>query len=785
MSKQVAIKSVNAQNQDALAIELGNLRDHFSPISFSSPSLPLASLPTGAEGIDLGDSLVDRRNPLPLDNAFVQQTKDHIRSIVASIAELAKSPIEPREFVISALPRITQAMGATGAALWQHITDSHWRLLGNHNLPSSLTGGVDGAEFEPPNSIADPAVSSFEQLDLLEAQLNVGDSKLDPIDPDSQLVSESPSTAHLSILNAVVRERQPILVPPHDVPLNRDRPVNPTSELLMYAPLPIPKEHGSFWLQVVQSPSGGPSSQRGYLRFVAQMADLMGDFFKSHQIRIFERDRECLTLAERMMNNLSVTMLPKIGLAHLMRVLRDYACSEHVFLLRRKRPSAKWRVVAAAGLVDIDRRATGIEQIEHASTCIHSLMPRGGLLGANDLNALSAETNPSLTNLTKTLSIAELTWIKPISLDLQAINSVKQDVALLITWSGQDKPPAHCQEQCALIARLGLTALQLPWWRATLYATKHHRLNRFAFANPATWSRRVLSLVGLLLLTFVLAIPVPIRLHATAVFVPLVQQHVYAPFDSIVDEVMVDHGQSVAMGQPLIKLRSPALLAEHDQTIAQQIRNAQRRNDIESRLLRETSLTAAQRDELEGERDTIESVQRVEQIMLERLQRQLDAMLVVAQFDGVVATWNVQETLRDRPLRTGQWLLSLHKADSKWILEATLPEQNAHEFRRAIQDQIEPPIVTMTGMPQQKIRIQFDPDSTPRIVQPTSTATSSDSNEAMLRFRFHVDSSTLSPQGVAAGATTRISIPNGRGPLAWALAKDFVLKVWTKLQMWI
>ncbi|MFY7874377.1 MAG: hypothetical protein ACOVQM_02965, partial [Pirellula sp.] len=146
--------------------------------------------------------------------------------------------------------------------------------------------------------------------------------------------------------------------------MQRDRPSNPTSELLMYAPLTTHEKRSDFWLQVVQSPSGGPSSQRGYLRFVAQMADLFGDYFRTYRLRIFERDREYLTLAERTMDELSTSVHVKRGLAQMMGSIRDHAQADHAFLLYRPSRFGKWRVVAASGLMEIDRRATGIEQIE-------------------------------------------------------------------------------------------------------------------------------------------------------------------------------------------------------------------------------------------------------------------------------------------------------------------------------------------------------------------------------------------------------------------------------------
>ncbi len=89
MSEQPNVQSTHVPNRDAFATELDGLREHFSPISFLG-----GGMPSGTERVMMGDTLVDRRSPLPLDNALVQQTKDQIRAIVETIAGLANSPIE-------------------------------------------------------------------------------------------------------------------------------------------------------------------------------------------------------------------------------------------------------------------------------------------------------------------------------------------------------------------------------------------------------------------------------------------------------------------------------------------------------------------------------------------------------------------------------------------------------------------------------------------------------------------------------------------------------------------
>ncbi len=751
MTSTSGAKPITTMHDPSLASELGDLSQHFASASFASFALPINAASLGKQ-----ESLVDRRSPLPLDNALVQQTKDQIRVIVQSIASLANSVVEPRVFADNALSKVLQAMGAIGAGLWQRMPDSSWRLVSGVNLP----------------------------------QLLIAEMANDP----NQQHDRDPSDSHRLILDAVAGERQPILIPPGEVLLQRDRPSNPTSELLMYAPLTTHEKRSDFWLQVVQSPSGGPSSQRGYLRFVAQMADLFGDYFRTYRLRIFERDREYLTLAERTMDELSTSVHVKRGLAQMMGSIRDHAQADHAFLLYRPSRFGRWRVVAASGLMEIDRRATGIEQIERIAAHLNTQLAGGGILENQAHHVAASDRDPDLSRFFVTFSVSYTGWAKPLKSHLgtpanSASRSLqpKQDVAVLTIWSGSANPPANVGSQSSMIARLGLSALQIPWWKSALRESSEVSSSVRSIVNPTTWPRVAYWAVGLILMGLILSIPVPIRLHATAVLVPAEQQHVYAPWDAVVEKVLVDHGQEVKAGTPVLQLRSQTLQSDYDNMLAQQARNQQRMSDIESKLLRETTLTSAQRDELEGERKSLVSVQAVERKLIRRFQSQLDAMLIVAELDGTVATWNVKNNLTDRPVRTGQWLMSIHQADSQWMLEAVLPEYNAHELKESIAANNPDPTATMTGSPEQKVHIRFNQETLPRIDSVASGVPLEFDSHAnsVLRLRFDVDGSTLPENVATAGATARVSIPNGKGPLAWALGKDFVRRAITQIRLWI
>lgn len=288
-----------------------------------------------------------------------------------------------------------------------------------------------------------------------------------------------------------------------------------------------------------------------------------------------------------------------------------------------------------------------------------------------------------------------------------------------------------------------------------------------------------------MLLSLLSALPVPIHLHATGILVPQVQQHVYTPIDATVEEVLVEHGQAVRQGELLIRLRSLKLSLDYEKAVGDHHFKRQRLEDVSSRLLRETTLTTLQQDQFAAESKEIQSSLTNDQKRIALLERQLDSLSVRASVDGVVSTWNVQDSLRDRPLKTGQWLLSIHESDSPWIMEASLPERDAHEFRQAIESQSFQPMATLTSMPRVQLPVHLSRGTTPRIENAQKGNATSDSFTSALRVRFEVDTSNLPIEAAVAGATARISIPVGRGPLIWALGKDFAYSVWSRVQLWI
>ena len=69
-----------------------------------------------------------------IDPGLLEQTKNQIRKLVAEIADLAESDIQPNEFYVEFLNRSVAAVAATGGAFWM--------MDGRGGLQAAISGRV-------------------------------------------------------------------------------------------------------------------------------------------------------------------------------------------------------------------------------------------------------------------------------------------------------------------------------------------------------------------------------------------------------------------------------------------------------------------------------------------------------------------------------------------------------------------------------------------------------------------------------------------------------------------
>ena len=84
-----------------------------------------------------------------IDPGLLEQTKNQIRKLVAEIADLAESDIQPNEFYVEFLNRAVAAVAASGGAFW--MMDGRGGLRLQYQVEFAVTGhdGRPGQDRAP------------------------------------------------------------------------------------------------------------------------------------------------------------------------------------------------------------------------------------------------------------------------------------------------------------------------------------------------------------------------------------------------------------------------------------------------------------------------------------------------------------------------------------------------------------------------------------------------------------------------------------------------------------
>jgi len=243
------------------------------------------------------------------------------------------------------------------------------------------------------------------------------------------------------------------------------------------------------------------------------------------------------------------------------------------------------------------------------------------------------------------------------------------------------------EERAKLVAEHAGTALAnarqheqiplLPLWRATAAV-------REWFA-PGTRKKTFAILAALVAVGATLKfVPADLPLHSRGVLQPQNRHHVFAPLDASVKQVFVKHGDRVAAGAPLVQLRNSDLEVSLADVIGQRAASQEQLLAVERALFEDgTKLAIEERHRLAGQRSELKQrlISFDEQARL--LQRKREQLLVVSPIAGEVTTWNVEQLLRDRPVRQGQVLVDVADTSGAWELELQVPEDGIGHLLRA------------------------------------------------------------------------------------------------------
>jgi hypothetical protein len=578
-------------------------------------------------------------------NDEFENAKSQIRGIISEIAQIAKSDLPPEEFYAAFLQRVVQALAAVGGAVW---------VLGEERRPQ------------------------------LVYQINLSPTLLDPESDDA--------TRHARLLDMVVNSNQPQLVPPLS---GNEQGGNPTRNLLVIAPMGHDKTIEGL-VEIFQRPNTQPNTQRGYLKFLLQMCEIAGDWFKNRRLRHFSDRHSLWAQGDQFARLVHDTLDYRETAYTIVNEGRKLIGCDRVSVAVQR--GGKTTVEAISGQDTLDNRSN---VVHHLGVLASRVIASGETLwyhgSTEDMPPQIEKAIEAYVDESYTKSMVILPLRKPRAGDESILHPDSDEElapreimgALIVEQLETDVPREVLEPRVDLVYEHAARALSntldhhnlflMPVWRA---------IGKSQVIVQGRNLPKTVTIGGAILvaLAAMFLIPVDLNLKSKGALQPIDKREVYAPGAGDVLEVKKDDGDVVAAGDTLVVMRNEEL---DKQLIELQggIDNAQKKlQTIDQQLLHNTRLTPAEQANFEMQKPELRLEIEMLTKELEIKSEQFRKLTVKSPIPGRVISWNAKENLELRPVEIGQSLMVVADLNSRWQLELYLPERRAGKLRKALQE---------------------------------------------------------------------------------------------------
>lgn len=567
----------------------------------------------------------------PIDPALLEQTKQQIRAIVAEIAQLAKAASSPQEFYADFLPRVVQALAAVGGAVW---------TLGEG-------GGLQ-----------------------LEYQVNLQSTGLAE-NRDHQI-------RHGKLLQQVMTQGEGTIIAPQSGWGDDDQAGNPTDFLLVMSPLKADLDVRGV-IEVFQRPGTRPTSQRGYLRFLLQMAELAGDFLKTRELRHFS-DRQALwTQLENFTRAAHLSLDPREAAYTIANEGRRLIECDRVSVAINK--GRKSYIEAISGQDTFDKRSNTVTLLGRLATAV--VATGESMWYTGDTSNFAPQVEEAVQEYvdeshSKTVAVLPLKVPRGPEDSDDEIDRREVIGALIVEQIENAKPRPGMLQRVEVVAEHSETALNnalsynglflMPVWRA---------IGRAKWIVQARTLPKTLSIVAAVIVAIaaLCIIPKDFRLEGRGALQPVVRRDVFAGIDGDVTEILVDHGDPVTEGQLLAKMRNTDLEVGIREIIGKLEETNERLSSLQSLVLQGSGrISEEQRANASAEISSLEQTRQTLQLELELSREKQNKLQVHSPIAGEIVTWKVVENLIFRPVQRGQVLMEVADQSKDWELEVHMPE---------------------------------------------------------------------------------------------------------------
>jgi len=560
-----------------------------------------------------------------IDPGLLEQTKTQIRKLVAEIAELAESDIQPNEFYGEFLNRVVAAVAASGGALW--LLDGKGGIKLQQQLEFHLTGLLDGRVKSPP---------------------------------------------HDALLGCMVQASQATIIPPGSTIEGVPNAGNPTGYSLILAPLTVDKQVVGL-VEILMDPTRRAAQQKSTLRFVGDLCDLAGTYLKNRQMRQMMSQQRLWNQLETFTHAIHGSLdLKEAAFAVVNDGKRLVGCDRLSVALK---VGGRTMVEAVSGQEVVEQRANLIREL--TKLCKAVIRSGEDLVYTGNTEGFAPDLRDSLESyVDESGSKAVIVTV----LHKPEVDPSKDKVpfgCLVAEQIGDELAPTDAHARCEVVARHSSTAL----WNASEYDKALLPLLKLIgsparFLRGRTLAKIVAALVGIVGLILVLTfVPWRLTIEGKGSLHPEQRRNLYAPVAGTVTSVSVQHGQFVHEGDVVAEMESKELEKEWKNLLAQKQGAESQQMHLkiqgESNTIRREE-QASIKGQAQEAKIKAESAER--QIRI--IQEQMESMKIKAPQDGIITTWEPQKSLKGRPVEIGTELLQIAATGGEWEMEVEVPDDD-------------------------------------------------------------------------------------------------------------
>lgn len=573
-----------------------------------------------------------------IDPELVEQTKQQIRGLVSEIAQISKSDVTVAEFYEALLGRIVSALAAVGGAIW--------------------TVG-EGGRLE------------------LAYQINLRQTGL--------AESEQGQVQHGRLLRKIMDAGEGALVPPQSGFGDEEQGANPTEFLLVLGALKSDQETQGV-LEVFQRPVSSVPTRRGYLRFVAQMCDLAGDFLKTRRLRHFT-DRQALWGQLENFTRLAHASLDPKETAYTIanEGRRLIECDRVSVALRH---GNKFIVEAVSGQDVFDKRSTTVQLLNHLATAVGRTGDTVWYTGdTSNLPPQVEEAVQHYVDESHSKTVAVLPLRKPKTGADATLDLAPAEVmgALIVEQIEDSRPKEGMLQRVDVVTAHSSAALAnslehhglflMPVWK---------QLGKLTWVVRARTLPKTIAIVAVVVsaLAALVLVPADFELHGKGSLEAKTRRGVFAPVQGVVEKVFVKDGQKVDKDALLAELSSTELETKLTEITSKALA-VQEQISSKRAAVYTPGLPQDRKDELLGDAAALEVDLEALKVQHKLYRAEQEKLAVKSPIAGLVVSSQVLDELNRRPITRGDQLMQIADPSGELELEILMPEDRMGHVAKA------------------------------------------------------------------------------------------------------